>query len=115
MTEAQQRQAVRKFIADWAGHGDEKQDTSRFWTGLLRNVFGIEEPEKFIEFELPVKLAHTSFIDGYIPQTRVLIEQKSRGISFKKGLKQSDGQLLTPYQQARRYAGYLPFNPMSST
>ena len=110
MTEAQQRQAVRTFIADWAGHGDEKQDTSRFWTGLLRNVFGIEEPEKFIEFELPVKLAHTSFIDGYIPQTRVLIEQKSRGISFKKGLKQSDGQLLTPYQQARRYAGYLPFN-----
>ena len=110
MTEAQQRQAVRKFIADWAGHGDEKQDTSRFWMGLLRNVFGIEEPEKFMEFELPVKLAHTSFIDGYIPQTRVLIEQKSRGISFKKGLKQSDGQLLTPYQQARRYAGYLPFN-----
>lgn len=110
MTEAQQRQAVRKFIADWAGHGDEKQDTFHFWTGLLRNVFGIEEPEKFIEFELPVKLAHTSFIDGYIPQTRVLIEQKSRGISFKKGLKQSDGQLLTPYQQARRYAGYLPFN-----
>lgn len=110
MTEAQQRQAVRKFITDWAGHGDEKQDTSRFWMGLLRNVFGIEEPEKFMEFELPVKLAHTSFIDGYIPQTRVLIEQKSRGISFKKGLKQSDGQLLTPYQQARRYAGYLPFN-----
>lgn len=110
MTEAQQRQAVRKFIADWAGHGDEKQDTSRFWMGLLRNVFGIEEPEKFMEFELPVKLAHTSFIDGYIPQTRVLVEQKSRGISFKKGLKQSDGQLLTPYQQARRYAGYLPFN-----
>lgn len=110
MTEAQQRQAVRKFIADWAGHGDEKQDTSRFWMGLLRTVFGIEEPEKFMEFELPVKLAHTSFIDGYIPQTRVLIEQKSRGISFKKGLKQSDGQLLTPYQQARRYAGYLPFN-----
>lgn len=110
MTEAQQRQAVRKFIADWTGHGDEKQDTSRFWMGLLRNVFGIEEPEKFMEFELPVKLAHTSFIDGYIPQTRVLIEQKSRGISFKKGLKQSDGQLLTPYQQARRYAGYLPFN-----
>lgn len=110
MTEAQQRQAVRKFIADWTGHGDEKQDTSRFWMGLLRNVFGIEEPEKFMEFELPVKLAHTSFIDGYIPQTRVLIEQKSKGISFKKGLKQSDGQLLTPYQQARRYAGYLPFN-----
>ena len=83
MTEAQQRQAVRKFIADWAGHGDEKQDTSRFWMGLLRNVFGIEEPEKFMEFELPVKLAHTSFIDGYIPQTRVLIEQRDQ---LQKGI-----------------------------
>ena len=104
MTEAQQRQAVRKFIADWAGHGDEKQDTSRFWMGLLRNVFGIEEPEKFIKFEYPVKMEHISYIDAYIPQTLVLIEQKSIGTSFKKGLKQSDGQLLMPYEQARRYS-----------
>lgn len=110
MTEAQQRQAVRKFIADWAGHGDEKQDTSRFWMGLLRNVFGIEEPEKFIKFEYPVKMEHISYIDAYIPQTLVLIEQKSIGTSFKKGLKQSDGQLLMPYEQARRYSWYLPFN-----
>lgn len=110
MTEAQQRQAAKKFIQDWTGRGDEKQDTARFWMGLLRNVFGIEDPEQFVEFELPVKLAHTSYIDAYIPQTRVLIEQKSAGISFKKGIKQSDGQLLTPYQQARRYAGYLPFD-----
>ena len=59
---------------------------------------------------MPVKLSHTSFIDGYLADTRVLIEQKGADIDLKKGYKQSDGQMLTPYQQARRYAGYLPFN-----
>lgn len=33
----------------------------------------MDEPEKHIAFELPVKLNHTSFIDGYIESTRVLI------------------------------------------
>ena len=61
-----------------------------------------------IAFEVPVKLDHTSFIDGYISDTRVLIEQKGRDIDLRKGYKQSDGSMLTPYQQARRYAGYLP-------
>ena len=53
---------------------------------------------------------HTSFIDGYIESTRVLIEQKGREIDLRKGYKQSDGSMLTPYQQARRYAGYLLYN-----
>lgn len=34
MTEAQQRQAAKKFIQDWTGRGDEKQDTARFLDGL---------------------------------------------------------------------------------
>ncbi|MBR3752869.1 MAG: class I SAM-dependent DNA methyltransferase [Ruminiclostridium sp.] len=108
MTESQQKQAARQFIADWTSRGDEKQDTQTFWLNLLQNVFGVEEPHKFISFEMPVKLSHTSFIDGYIPATRVLIEQKSQDINLKKGYKQSDGSLLSPFQQARRYAGYLP-------
>ena len=108
MTESQQKQAARQFIADWTGRGDEKQDTQTFWLNLLQNVFGVEEPHKFITFEMPVKLSHTSFIDGYIPATRVLIEQKSDYINLKKGEKQSDGALLSPFQQARRYAGHLP-------
>ncbi|MBR0283172.1 MAG: SAM-dependent DNA methyltransferase, partial [Oscillibacter sp.] len=62
----------------------------------------------YIEFELPVKLSHTSFIDGYIKETRVLIEQKSADIDLRKGQKQSDGAMLTPFQQARRYGGNLP-------
>ena len=70
----------------------------------------MEEPDKYISFELPVKLDHTSFIDGYIESTRVLIEQKGREIDLSRGYRQSDGSMLTPYQQARRYAGYLPHN-----
>ena len=110
MTDAQRRVAAKQFVADWANRGDEKQETSLFWIALLQKVYGVEEPDKFIAFELPVKLDHTSFIDGYIESTRVLIEQKGRDIDLSRGYRQSDGSMLTPYQQARRYAGYLPHN-----
>lgn len=107
MTETEQRLAARQFALDWKDRGDEKQDTQSFWLALLRNVFGVKEPTKYIQFEMPVKLDHTSFIDAYIKETKVLIEQKSANIGLNKGYLQSDGSLLTPYQQARRYAGYL--------
>lgn len=108
MTDAQQKAAAKQFVKDWTGHGDEKQETQRFWIALLQNVFGVEQATNAIEFEVPVKLSHTSFIDGYIKDTHVLIEQKGADIDLRKGYKQSDGSLLTPFQQARRYAGYLP-------
>ena len=110
MTDTQRRSAAAKFAADWKGRGDEKQETQAFWLALLQKIYGVEEPEKYISFELPVKLDHTSFIDGYISDTRVLIEQKGQDIDLRKGYKQSDGSMLTPFGQARRYAGYLPFN-----
>ena len=110
MTDVQQRAAAKQFVSDWTGRGDEKQETALFWTALLSKVYGVSEPDKYIQFELPVKLGHVSFIDGYIETTRVLIEQKGRDIGLKKGEKQSDGSVLTPYQQARRYAGNLPHN-----
>lgn len=75
---------------------------------LLQKVYGVAEPDKYIDFEVRVKLDHTSFIDGLIKSTRVLIEQKGQDIDLRKGYRQSDGSMLTPYQQARRYAGYLP-------
>lgn len=108
MTDIEHRHAAIQFAKDWKDRGDEKQETQAFWLALLRNVFGVTEPEKYILFELPVKLDHTSFIDGFIPETRVLIEQKSYNIDLRKGAKQSDGAMLTPFGQARRYAGYLP-------
>ncbi len=110
MTDVEQRTAAARFVADWTGRGDEKQETQAFWLALLQKVYGVEEPEKHIVFELPVKLDHTSFIDGYIESTRVLIEQKGREIDLTKIYMQSDGSRLTPFQQARRYAGYLPHN-----
>lgn len=108
MTDMEQRAAAAKSVVDWKGRGDEKQETQSFWIALLQQVYGIEEPTKYIAFEVPVKLDHTSFIDGYISETRMLIEQKGRDIDLTKGSKQSDGAMLTPFQQARRYAGYLP-------
>ena len=110
MTDLQMRTAAKQFVKDWTGHGDEKQETQRFWMALLQKVFGVSEPDKAIEFEVRVKLDHTSFIDGYIKDTHVLIEQKGADIDLQKGYRQSDGSMLTPFQQARRYAGYLPHN-----
>ena len=110
MTENERKSAAKQFAQDWAGRGDEKQETQSFWLSLLQKVYGVEDPAKYIQFELPVKLSHTSFIDGYIESTRVLIEQKSKDIDLRKGAKQSDGSILSPFQQARRYAGYLPHN-----
>lgn len=110
MTDVQQKAAAKQFVKDWLGHGDEKQDTQRFWMALLQKVYGVGEPDKAIEFEVRVKLDHTSFIDGYIKDTNVLIEQKGKDVDLKKRYKQSDGFMLTPFEQARRYAGYLPHN-----
>jgi len=110
MKDVQQKAAAERFVKNWIGHGDEKQETQRFWIDLLQNVFGVEQATNAIEFEVRVKLDHTSFIDGYIKDTHVLIEQKGADIDLSRGYKQSDGSMLTPFQQARRYAGYLPHN-----
>ena len=110
MTEIQQRTAAKTFVDSWSTRGYEKQETALFWIDLLQNVYGVGNIKEFIQFEVPVQLDHTSFIDGFIPETRVLIEQKSADVDLKRGAKQSDGSILTPYGQARRYAGYLPHN-----
>lgn len=110
MKPIEQKTAAKQFAAYWATRGDEKQDTQSFWLSLLRTVYGVENPAQFIQFEVPVKLDHVSYIDGFIPATRVLIEQKSANVDLRRGSRQSDGSMLTPYQQARRYAAYLPHN-----
>ena len=110
MTDVQQKAAAKQFAKNWAGRGDEKQETQSFWISLLQNVFGVEQPTEAIDFEVRVKLDHTSFIDGYIKDTHVLIEQKGIDIDLNRGYKQSDGTMLTPFGQARRYAGFLPHN-----
>ena len=113
MDTVQQRASAKQFVSDWTGRGDEKQDAQNFWRQLLQKVFGVEDPEKAISFEYRVKndqTGSTIFIDGYIHDTQVLIEQKSFDVDLSKGYRQSDGSMLTPFQQARRYAGLLPHN-----
>lgn len=110
MNDTQQKAAAKSFVAYWKGKGYEKGESQAFWLALLRDVYGVEHPEQFIIFEEQVHLDHTSFIDGTIPSTKVLIEQKGLGKDLKKPIKQSDGTLLTPFQQAKRYITELPLS-----
>lgn len=103
MTDVQQRAAAKHFADYWKGKGYEKGESQKFWLSLLSDVFGVEHVAEVIEFEDQVRLDKTSFIDGYIPSTKVLIEQKSLGKSLTTPILQSDGSLLSPLQQAQRY------------
>ncbi len=110
MTDTERRKAAKAFAEYWKDRGDEKSDSQSFWLALCRDVLGVTEPEKFILFEERVKLDHTSFIDGHIPSTHVLIEQKKRGLNLRAPIRQSDGTLLNPFQQAQRYSAALPYS-----
>ena len=107
MTEDRKRRA-EEFAEYWKDRGYEKGESQPFWLELLENVFGVENPARFISFEDKVMLDHAGFIDGYIPSSRVMIEQKSRNKDLRKPVRQSDGTLLTPFQQAKRYVTELP-------
>ena len=110
MTQIEQTQNAKDFFEYWQDKGDEKQETQRYWIELLQNVLGIENPSRYIEFEKTVKIKHTNFIDAYISSTKVLIEQKGAKVDLTKPQEQSDGAMLTPYQQAKRYADELSYD-----
>ena len=108
-TEKQISAAAAQFAGRWKGRGYERGESQPFWIDLLSNVFGIETPtDGFIRFEEHHKVDESNFVDGRIPSTRVLIEQKSLGIDLRAPKRQSDGSLLNPFQQARRYVVSLP-------
>ena len=110
LTLKQQEKAAKEFAKKWENIGDEKQDTQRFWMELLQNVYGVNNPADFIGFEQRVQLGHTSYIDAMIPATHTMIEQKSLGKDLNAPIRQSDGTLLTPAEQAKRYAAALPYS-----
>ena len=110
LTVKQQEKAAKEFAKKWQNIGDEKQDTQRFWMELLQNVYGIDNPADFIGFEQRVQLGHISYIEAMIPATHTMIEQKSLGKDLNAPIKQSDGTLLTPAEQAKRYAAALPYS-----
>ena len=108
-TEKQIAASAAEFAERWKGRGYERGESQPFWIDLLSNVFGIETPtDGFIRFEEHHKVDESNFVDGRIPSTRVLIEQKSLGKDLRAPIRQSDGALLNPFQQARRYVVGLP-------
>ena len=109
MNDTQQKAAAKHFAELWKGKGYEKGESQKFWLSLLQDVYGVEHPAEFVTFEEQVHIdKSTGFIDGMIPATRVMIEQKGLGKDLNKPIKQSDGSLLTPFQQAKRYIVELP-------
>ena len=110
MNDLEIKKQVKAFAEYWADKGYEKGESQKFWLDLLEHVLGIPNARDYITFEDQVKLDHTSFIDGFISATHVLIEQKGRNKDLRKAIKQSDGTLLTPFQQAKRYSAELPYS-----
>ena len=108
-TDKKMAKAAGEFSQRWRGRGYERGESQPFWLDLLENVFGIATPtDGFIRFEDHRMVDSSNFIDARIPSTRVLIEQKSLGKDLRAGIRQSDGSLLNPFQQARRYVVSLP-------
>ena len=101
---------IKNFVKSWKNRGYEKGETYSFWLAFLRDILDISEPEKFIKFEVPVKLKHKSFIDAFLPDTKVIIEQKSSSVNLSQEKNQSDGEFLTPFEQAQRYGSSLPYS-----
>ena len=106
----EQKKQAKEFIKRWENRGNERQGSQSFWLDLLQSVYEVEKPSEYITFEDKVILDHTSFIDGFIDKTKVLIEQKGADKDLNKAIKQSDGTYLTPFQQAKRYSANLPYS-----
>lgn len=109
MKESTNRRKTIEFVERWIDRGDEKSHTQQFWTDLLEDVLGVRKASEVIKFEDRVMLENTSFIDATIPETHVLIEQKSINKDLLASIKQSDGSYLNSFEQAKRYADKLPY------
>lgn len=74
---------------------------------MLRTLFRFRSLKKLPEGDGKI---HSRRIDGYIPSVKVLTEQKDSSHPLDKKELQSGGELLTPYEQAKRYNDNLPFD-----
>ena len=111
MTDAEQREAARQFANKWKGRGREDEDGRSYWIDFLSNVLGMENVTDRVEFEKKVVVdGNTKRIDVYIPETHVLIEQKSLGKALDHKIMNSGSIELTPYDQAKRYNDNLPYD-----
>ena len=111
MTESERREQARQFIQKWHGKGKEDEDDRSYWLDILQRILDMDNATDRIEFQKKVIVdGNTKKIDAYIPETRVLIEQKSLGVALERKAAQSGGISLTPYEQAKRYNDNLPYD-----
>nr|CDL65851.1 unnamed protein product [uncultured bacterium] len=111
MTDAEQREVARQFVNRWMHKGKEDEHGRSYWIDLLSNVLGMNNVTERVDFEKKVIVnGHTKRIDAYIPETSVIIEQKSLGIALDQKLHNSGDIDLTPYEQAKRYNDHLPYD-----
>jgi len=112
---------IEKFVQDWLQElktgVNEKGNTEKFWSSLISiiqetykdsgNLY-IQNFNKTtgVHYEYPIRdniAGKFYYADGYIEQSRVLIEQKNSSINLDTSLVQSDGSYKTAYEQARTY------------
>lgn len=97
---------MKNFINEYSGRlCKEDEDAHKYLLGLLE-VLGVSD-SKFIDFEKKVKVylngkRSTKRIDGYIAETKVIIEMKSSDVNLDEV--QASG--VTPQEQA---FNYIPF------
>ena len=105
-----QKQAARKFVEHWTfRRGSEKGEDQQFWNTLLGEVLGVEDVVSRVQYQVPVPMKGTTkFLDAWIPETRVLIEHKSRGVNLDAPQAGHGG--LTPYEQAVDYDNARSFD-----
>ena len=61
-----EKQAARKFVEYWTfQRGSEKGEDQQFWNALLRDVLGVTDVERHIQYQVPVPMAGV----GRPPQT----------------------------------------------
>ena len=115
-----QKQAARKFVEYWTFNrpGSEKSGCQQYWNMLLGELLGMDDLASGIRYEVPVQVPtapgakhqapSTKYLDAWIPSTRVLIEQKSRGV--KLDAPQPGHDNMTPFEQAKFYDDHRPFD-----
>ena len=104
------KEAAKKFREHWLLSTDsEVGGYQKYWISLLGDVLGEKDVLSRISFQLPVPMAGTTkFLDAWIPETKVLIEHKKRGV--KLDAPQSGHNGMTPYEQAVEYDNARPFD-----
>lgn len=91
------------FVDRWSGHGYEKGETQQFWLQLLREIGYPHTDDVLFEYHLP----NNGFIDVWLRDARVLIEQKALGTDLDKP-EERQNKMKTPLDQALDYCEDLP-------